>query len=167
MTNMHVSMSLYLQSGQKAAKTRLVQIKAWLGFGVFSETKYYWSTSDHSDRQRLFFFFFKITNKSLETKATQAIYCRTNKAALYNISTKQNLNPCINYFFFIVFCVTPLIFLKIYLVQNELREFWCFSQPNPRDDQNGVLQVQVTTFVYMSNYCIAFPELSKGRLSST
>jgi hypothetical protein len=39
--NMHVAMSVYLLSGQKAAKTRLVQIKAWLGFGVFSETNYY------------------------------------------------------------------------------------------------------------------------------
>jgi hypothetical protein len=38
---MYVAMSLYLQSGQKAAKTRIVQIKAWLGFSVFSEMKYF------------------------------------------------------------------------------------------------------------------------------
>jgi hypothetical protein len=38
---MHVAMSLYLQSGQKAAEIQLVRIKALLGFGVFSETKYY------------------------------------------------------------------------------------------------------------------------------
>jgi hypothetical protein len=37
---MLLAMSLYLQSSQKAAKTRQVQIKAWLGFGAFSETKY-------------------------------------------------------------------------------------------------------------------------------